>query len=184
VIYASGNTEAAGGFPSALPLEDSSPDPDLWLIRDCLYDANGGPLTMFWQASSVGTSNQLPGLLIENVNNPISYNAHYTLDFPRSGTLATEPDHVTATVHLKAIGDDVLQSLVTSGDLDPSIPPLIASYTLAGGGTLDWTPTGVGVFSANDPVTNAVMTCVTTGTYKSNITAAVSHAKCPAVAPQ
>src|SRR5262249_15898 len=51
VIYASGNTEAVGSFPSALPLEETSPDPDLWLIRDCLYDGNGNPLQMFWQAA-------------------------------------------------------------------------------------------------------------------------------------
>jgi hypothetical protein len=179
VIYASGNSDAAGTFPSALPLEDS-PDPDLWLIRDCLYDAAGNELKMFWQAVTLGTSNQLPGLLIQNVNDPTTYQTHFTLDYPGTGALPDTPDHVTVNVHLKAIGDDVLADLVASGDLDPSIPPQVASYTLGGGAVLDWTPTAPNAFQANDAVTGAVMTCVATGAYKSNITVTTSHARCPA----
>jgi len=87
---------------------------------------------------------------------------------------------VTVDVHLKAIGDDVLADLVASGDLDPSIPPQVASYTLGGGAVLDWTPTAPNAFQANDAVTGAVMTCVATGAYKSNITVTTSHARCPA----
>ncbi|HVV48744.1 MAG TPA: multiheme c-type cytochrome, partial [Polyangia bacterium] len=180
VIYASGNADAVGSYPSALPLEDSSPDPDLWLIRDCLYDASGSQLQMFWQAVSVGTSNQLPGLLIQNVNDPASYQTHFTLDYPSGGQLPDTPDHVTVNVHLKAIGDDVLASLVASGDLDPAIPPQVASYTLGGGAALDWMPTAANAFPATDATTGAVMTCVSTGVYKSNLTMTTSHARCPA----
>jgi hypothetical protein len=186
VIYASGNTEAAGAFPSALPLEDSSPDPDLWLIRDCIYDSAGNQLQMFWQATTVGTSNQLPGLLIQNVNDPTTYQTHFTLDYPggATATLPDTPDHVTVAVHMKAIGDDVLASLVQSGDLDPSIPPQIASYALGGGAVLDWTPTAANAFQATDAVSGAIMTCVATGAYKSNITLTTSHARCPAAPAQ
>ena len=186
VIYASGNTEAAGAFPSALPLEDSSPDPDLWLIRDCIYDASGAQQQMFWQAVTLATSNQLPGLLIQNVNNPASYNTHFTSSYPGGmGQLTDVPDHVTVNVHLKAIGDDVLSSLVASGDLDASVPPQVASYTLGGGAVLDWTPTAPNVFQAVDmdsgsyKGSGATMTCVATGAYKSNITITTSHARCP-----
>jgi nitrate/TMAO reductase-like tetraheme cytochrome c subunit len=181
VIYASGNTEAVGSFQSALPLE-SSPDPDLWLIRDCIYDASGAEVQMFWQAATVGDSNQLPGLLIQNVIDPTTFQTHFMLQYPSGATPPTLPDEVKVTVHLQAIGDDVLASLVASEDLDPSVPPQIARYTLGGGATLDWTPTASNAFQATDGVTGAVMTCVATGAYKSNTTAATSHARCPAPA--
>jgi hypothetical protein len=183
VVYASGNTDPAGAFPSALPLEDTSPDPDLWLIRDCLYDANGDQVQMFWQPSSVGTSNQLPGLLIQNVNDPTTFQTHFMLEYPSATTLPATPDEVKVTVHLQAIGDDVLASLVASGDLDPSVPPQIARYALGGSGTLDWTPNGATTFQATDSVTGAVMTCVANGAYKSNTTLTTSHARCPAPSP-
>jgi hypothetical protein len=85
---------------------------------------------------------------------------------------------------MKAIGDDVLASLVQSGDLDPSIPPQIASYALGGGAVLDWTPTAANAFQATDAVSGAIMTCVATGAYKSNITLTTSHARCPAAPAQ
>jgi hypothetical protein len=183
LVYASGNTEAAGSFPSALPLEDSSPDPDLWLIRDCLYDAGGTQVDMFWQAVTLADSNQLPGLLIQQATMPKTYQTHFTLAYPSAGALPDTPDHVTVAVHLQAIGDDVLESLVQTQDLDPSVPPQIARYTLGGGAVLDWTPTGADTFQATDSVTNAIMTCVSTGAYKSNITMTKSHAHCPVAPP-
>ncbi len=183
VIYASGNTDAVASFPGALPLEESSPDPDLWLIRDCIYDGAGTPLTLFWQAVSLAKSNQLPGLLIQNVNDPTTYQTHFMREFPSTGTLPALPDHVTVKVHLQAIGDDVLDALVASGDLDPSVPPRIARYTLGGGAVLDWAPTAANAFQANDAASGAVMTCVATGAYKSNTTLSASHARCAGLAP-
>ena len=166
-----------------MPFEGSSLDPDLWLIRDCIYDASGAEVQMFWQAATVGPSNQLPGLLIQNVNDPTTFQTHFMLQYPSVGALPATPDEVKVTVHLQAIGDDVLASLVASNDLDPSVPPQIARYALGGGATLDWTPTASNAFQATDGVTGAVMTCVATGAYKSNTTPATSHARCPAPPP-
>ena len=181
VIYASGNAQPAGAFPSALPLEESSPDPDLWLIRDCIYDGSGNPLTMFWQTEKLARSNQLPGLLIQTVTDPTTYQTHFMREFPSAGALSALPDHVTVQVHLQAIGDDVLNDLVATGDLDPAVPPQIARYTLGGGATLDWTPSASNAFQAVD-ANGVAMTCVATGAYKSNTTPAVSHARCAGLA--
>ena len=178
VIYASGNTEAVGAFPSALPLEENSPDPDLWLIRDCIFDAAGTPLVLFWQTTKLAKSNQLPGSVIQHEMVPTTSRAHFTREFPSTGTLALLPDHVTVKLHLQAIGDDVLESLVASGDLAPSVPSQIARYTLGGGAALDWTPTAANVFQATDATTGAVMTCIANGAYDGSITPAVSHAAC------
>ncbi len=138
---------------------------------------------MFWQTVKLAPSNQLPGLLIQNVNDPTTYQTHFMREFPSSGTLAALPDHVTVAVHLQAIGDDVLDGLVQSGDLDASVPSQIARYTLGGGAALDWAPTAANAFQATDASTGAVMTCVATGAYKSNTTPAVTHAKCAGLAP-
>jgi hypothetical protein len=175
VIYASGNTQAVGTFPSALPLEDSSPDPDLWLIRDCIFDTAGTPLVLFWQTALLAKSNQLPGLVSQN-------QAHFMREFPSTGTLPALPDHVTVKLQLQAIGDDVLDSLVASGDLDPSVPSQIARYTLGGGAALDWTPTAANVFQATDATSGAMTTCVGNGTYNSITTPAISHARCAGLA--
>ena len=137
---------------------------------------------MFWQAATVAPSNQLPGLLIQNVNDPTTFQTHFMLQYPSATALPATPDEVKVTVHLQAIGDDVLASLVASGDLDESVPPQIARYALGGGATLDWTPTAPNAFQATDSVTGAVMTCVATGAYKSNTTPTTSHARCPAPA--
>jgi nitrate/TMAO reductase-like tetraheme cytochrome c subunit len=184
VIYASGNTEPTGAFPTALPLEETSPDPDLWLIRDCIYDAAGTPVSLFWQTTRLAKSNQLPGLLDQNIADPATYQTHFMREFPSTGSLPALPDRVTVTVHLQAIGDDVLASLVASGDLDPSVPPRIAHYTLGGGAALDWTPTAANAFQATDMASGAVMTCVATGAYTGNTTPAVSHARCADLAAE
>ncbi len=135
-------------------------------------------MSLFWQATSV-TSNQLPGALIQNVADPLSFATHLIRSYPSgaAATLPATPDQVTVRLHLQAIGDDVLAELVASGDLDASIPPLVARYTLGGSGALDWTPAAAQ--PKLDPKSGVILECVTTGTYATNTTPAVSHASCP-----
>ena len=57
VIYQSG--VAAGETPEA------AADPDLWMIRDCIFDDSQNEAHMFWQAASY-TTNLIPGS-IKNV---------------------------------------------------------------------------------------------------------------------
>ena len=54
VIYQSGN----------VPMDqtvETIPDPDLWLMRDCLFDDSQAPVHMFWDAASLSPPNQIPG---------------------------------------------------------------------------------------------------------------------------
>jgi hypothetical protein len=174
-VYAGGTQIYASGGAAALPLE-ASPDPDLWLIRDCLYDAAGQEVHMFWQPTTV-TSNVLPGSVMQNLTDPTSFTrTHIRKSYPATGALSATPDRATVRVHLQAVGDDVLESLVASGDLDPSVPGTIARYELGGGAALEWTrATAV---PRVDPSTSITLACVTTGTYRSGFTPAVSHAHC------
>lgn len=179
--YAAGSViYSSGGSAAQAPLEGSA-DPDLWLIRDCLYDQAGAETALFWQATSVA-SNQLPGSILPSPDDPSSLSrTHVQKTYPDPtrvpGGLSMMPDRVTVTVHLKAIGDDVLSELVQSGDLDPALPPLVPKYDLAGGASIEWTTATA--MPVVDPNTRATLLCVSTGTYRPNAVAAVSHARCP-----
>jgi hypothetical protein len=174
--YAGGAVIYASGGSAAFPLEGSS-DPDLWLMRDCLFDGNGQETALFWEAMTA-SGNAVPGSVIQNVTDPTSFNrTHPKKQYPAEAALPMTPDHVTVKVHLQAIGDDVLAKLVDSQDLDPAIPPKIARYELGGAAALDWTPSAA--TPRVDPTTSAPLLCVVKPiTYRTNTVPAVSHAHC------
>jgi hypothetical protein len=175
--YAGEQVLYTSGGPAALPLEGSA-DPDLWLLRDCLFDGAGAEQTMFWQAARVA-GNAIPGAIIPDVKDPTSFSrTHVKQQYPGGPALAQAPTRITARVHLQAIGDDVLRELVDAGDLDPSVPAQIARYQLGGGAVLDWTPTTAS--PVVDPASGATLSCVSTGTYRATTVPATSHAACAA----
>lgn len=91
-------------------------DPDLWLIRDCLFDERGDEVHMFWEAQEY-ESNLLPAQATFDPSDPRFYQSHVFQNYPRSGLLPTFPDRVTLRVYLQAVGLDVVDDLVQSGDL-------------------------------------------------------------------
>jgi hypothetical protein len=131
---------------------------------------------MFWAAASVIT-NQLPGSVTPNITDMASFTkSHIRKVYPGpSGALPELPDRVMLKVYMKAVGDDILADLVASGDLDPSIPPLVPTFPV-GGATLEWTP------QAGSPPPDLQgakrLSCVTTGRYVATPNLAVSHAHC------
>jgi hypothetical protein len=120
----------------ASPLD--APDPDLWLFRDCLLDAKGHEVHMFWEATRYD-SNQLPAPVTLDPQDPAFYSTHVKRAYPRTGELPSPPDRVTMRVRVQPIGGDVLRSLVTSGDLDAAVALRMPTFDLAGA-TLEWTP--------------------------------------------
>jgi len=173
--YSGGNVIYSSGTQSAFPLEDSA-DPDLWLMRDCLFDGTQ-EVRMFWEPTTV-VGNAVPGSVMQNINDPTSFNrSHPKKVYPTTGALPTAPDHMTVKVHLQAIGDDVLADLVASGDLDPSIPEQVARYELGGAAALDWTMATATPHV--DSTTSAPLWCVVTPImYRNNTAPAVSNAHC------
>jgi hypothetical protein len=91
-------------------------DPDLWLIRDCLFDESGNETHMFWEAQEY-ESNLLPAQVTFDPSDPRFYQSHVFQNYPRSGLLTTYPDRVTLRVYLQPVGLDVFDELVASGDL-------------------------------------------------------------------
>jgi hypothetical protein len=118
-----------------------SPDPDLWLMRECLFDKADKPVAMFWEAASFETA-QLPGPTTNVPTDPDYYLTHVFRTFPRPtstpAALATPPDRITMRVRIVPVGLDVLDDLVASGDLKAEVKAKMPVFTLAGT-TLEWT---------------------------------------------
>jgi hypothetical protein len=140
VVYQSG-VVADGASPT------DGADPDEWLLRDCMLDKDGQPVSMFWQADSYET-NQLPGQKVFCAQQPCPpefYLSHIVQSFPRDPTALFDfvPDKVTLRLRIQPVGLDVLGDLTDSGDLDASVAGQMKTMDidLGKGTTLTWTPT-------------------------------------------
>jgi hypothetical protein len=112
-------------------------DPDLWLMRDCMLGKDQQQVHMFWEALSYVSAALGPALTF-NPADPRFYQTHVMAPYPATGTLPAQPDKVTVRVRLHAIGRDVLDDLVASGDLDPAVRDHMVDWQV--GDTLEWTP--------------------------------------------
>lgn len=126
VVYQSG-VVAEGEPVTALA------DPDLWLLRDITYDENDEPAHMFWDVARVD-SQLLPPAVTNDPADPAYYHS-----VTRTYTITdVVPDRITARVHIRPMGLDVLDDLITSGDLDPTVRDAVPTFTLTGT-VLEWT---------------------------------------------
>jgi hypothetical protein len=136
VIYESGQIA-----DNADILDPKHQDPDLWLIRDCMFDDKNKQVTTFWDASSIDT-NLLPGAITLNPADPNFYTTHVVRTFPQKtstpSSLNKPPAKVTMRVRMMPVGLDVLEELVASKDLDPSIASAMKPFSL-GNSNLTWT---------------------------------------------
>ncbi len=120
-----------GVVEEGVALTDTA-DPNRWDIFDLAYNAEGQPEHMFWSITET-ERRTLPVVTEDNwINHSI------TMRWPLPGEV---PDRVTAAVHIRPIGLDLLADLSDSGDLDLSaltrLPP---TFTL-GETVLEWTGT-------------------------------------------
>jgi len=118
----------------------ASEDPDLWLLRDCLFDDAGREVHMFWEARSY-ESNQLPAQATFDPSDPRFFGSHVAQVYPRQARfLETVPDRVTLSIHVQPIGLDVLDDLIESGDLDPQYRAAMPTMqiNLGQGPVLEW----------------------------------------------
>jgi hypothetical protein len=133
VIYQSG--VVADGAPLL-----KSPDADVWLLRDCMFDDGAKEVHMFWQAASVD-SNELPAPVTADAGDPRFYQTHVERTFPGpTTTLPQAPDRVTMRIRIEPIGLDVLDDLVATGDLDKKYRDAMARLDVGPLKTLEWTP--------------------------------------------
>ncbi|HSY25710.1 MAG TPA: multiheme c-type cytochrome [Polyangiaceae bacterium] len=167
IVYQSG-VVPDGQSPTGVPN-----DPDFWLLRDCMFGAQGQQVNMFWQAAST-EGNELPALATFNALDPSFYATHIEQRFPRSGNpVPTYPDRVTMRLRLQPIGIDVLQDLVASGDLDAAVIAEMPTFGVSltgpsGPAMLEWTPSATVVYENSDDGTPG--TCVGTAGFNVNAT--------------
>jgi hypothetical protein len=159
IAYTGGKVVYQSGFvPDGTPVGQQTTDTDpkdLWILRDEMFGPDGGPVDMFWQAAQAYGS-ELPVTGSFDPAQPAYYASHITRSFPRDGApIQRGLERVTLRIRLQPIGLDVLNDLVTSHDLDPSIAaamptfdvPIVPTPGASKPALLVWTP------AAADPMT-------------------------------
>lgn len=114
--------------------EDPDFDPNLWVMRDHLYDADGDETHLFWEAAPSDAHE----LGYESSLLPTAVDFFEPHRQSRTFPVSAPPERIEAKVHIRAMGLDVLQDLVDSGDLDASILDRIPTFTLAAS-QVQWT---------------------------------------------
>jgi hypothetical protein len=121
------------------PVADPRHDPRLWMFRDHIFDASGEPTHMFWDAAP---SQKHPLGYESNTlqvrKETLGLGTHFiekVYELPGANGTAT-PARVTARLRMRAIGMDVLQDLVDSGDLEPAVIKQMPTLTF--GAQLEW----------------------------------------------
>ena len=126
----------SGVVPDGSPVVKLA-DPDLWLLRDCMFDGAGTEVSMFWQAAST-EGNALPAKATFDPLDPRFYQTHIVQSYPRTGPIVTAPvDRVTMRVRMQPMGLEVLEDLVASGDLDPAFRKAMPTFDV--GAPVEWT---------------------------------------------
>jgi hypothetical protein len=184
-IYQSG-VVAPGAVVGADPT-----DKDLWVLRDVMFDAQGQPVDMFWQAACA-SGNELQVISSYNPTDPgfFTHQERFYPNTPNPGDsyLQQVPDDVKLTLHLQPIGLDVLNDLVASGDLDPSIVAKMSTAALTVGfraadgsivPSLEWTPQAAAgsVYPDSTEGPGVTMSCVSTANF--NVVSSTRRASDP-----
>lgn len=114
-------------------------DPDLWLLRDRIFDAAGEPVNQFWQAAEL-RQETLPVATDLNPLSPGFVAGHAQRQFPAQGQLPAAPDRVTVRVRLEPVGREVLRDLADSGHLDEAEALAVPTLSLLPNRHLATTP--------------------------------------------
>jgi hypothetical protein len=141
VVASKGGTVVyqSGVVPDGTPVVSVQNDPDLWLLRDCMFDGNGEQVDMFWQAATT-QGDELPVQVTFDTTDPRYYQTHIVQNFPRAldAVLPQMPDQVTMRIRVQPLGLDVLNDLVAKGYLDPGVSSAVVTLDVAP--LLTWTP--------------------------------------------
>jgi hypothetical protein len=113
-------------------------DPNLWLLRDKIFDVAGKETHMFWEAARF-EAEQLPAAITNDPQAPgfvHSVTRTYPLPSPA-------PDRVTMRVRMRPLDFELLDDLVASGDLDREIAARVPTFDLASANK-EWTAASLG----------------------------------------
>ncbi|MEO7112149.1 MAG: multiheme c-type cytochrome [Polyangiaceae bacterium] len=132
IAYQAGNVVFSSGVVADQQDVLTITDPNLWIFRERLLDANGVEVKFMWQAAKTDGTFLTPSVT-NDPNAPGYYHAlSHTYDVPPNA------DKITMRLRVISIGYDVIDSLIASGDLAPASRANIPVFTLAGT-ELTWT---------------------------------------------
>jgi len=118
-VYQSG-VVAVGDDPADLV----GTDPDLWLMRQRMLDADGNEVAMPWQAKQLDIS-ELPAAVTNDPSDPrFIHSVTHTYHVPATA------DEIELHLKVTAMGTGVLRELESSGDLEPGLDPLIPVFDM------------------------------------------------------
>jgi hypothetical protein len=126
IIYQSGVIPDGEVVPK--PAGTPGYDPDLWVLRDQIFDEDGKEAHMFWEAAASETHPE--GYEMATLPETQQLGMSHTVT--RTYRLVRQPARVRVQVHVQPIGREVLDSLVESKDLEASIAKAIPTLTLSG----------------------------------------------------
>lgn len=147
---------SSGAVADDEPVLEGPHDPDLWLMRDH-HKTETGEETHIFGHTACYESRILPFPVTADASDPRFFQRNITQLYPRDGTLIADVASVTMRVRMMAIGLEVLDDLIASGDLDPAMRSRFAPLEV--GPTLTWTP-GSGVITT-ERGTGTIYECLT-----------------------
>lgn len=132
VATSSGQTVFTSGVvPNDQTSVETIGDPNLWLLKETLLDANNDEVLFMWQATSVRPSS-LPPAVTNDPSDP-----RYVHSVTRTYPVPTTADDVKIRVRILPVAVEVIQALIQSGDLDASYLAKLNALTLSGT-QLEW----------------------------------------------
>ena len=136
IAYRGGAQVFASGVVADKQAVTSINDPNLWVLRDKIFDAADKETHLFWQAARV-ESELLSAAVTADPQDPAFFHSvtrTFALPLPA-------PDRVTMRVRMRPVDFDLLNDLVSTQDLDPGVLDRVPTYEL-GGSNREWTSTG------------------------------------------
>jgi len=128
----------SGVFADDEPVSSES-DALLWQMKDFGFNAADESEHMFWDIVRV-ESELLPPSVTFDMTDP-AYDHSKTRSYPMGAN--PRPDEVDVVVHIRAVGRELIDDLIASGDLDERFRFSIETLDLAGS-RLHWTPEAAG----------------------------------------
>ena len=129
VLWSSGLVDDGQSLRDAM-----AADPDLWWLGDRARTNTGDDAHMFWEVATVEQAALVAPSRFD-ADDPLYEEPHVARTFDMGPVW---PSTVEAVVRIRPIGRDVLDILVASGDLDPSVRDALPTFTL-GGSAVTWT---------------------------------------------
>jgi hypothetical protein len=107
-------------------------DPNYWLLRDTIFDDANKETHLFWQAARFTSEQLSPAVTSDPLNPAFIHSKTHTYPLPDL------PDKVSMRVRMRPLDFDLLDDLVQSGDLDPTVRDAAPVFDMASG-TKAWT---------------------------------------------